>query len=155
MRDSDARPAPGKSLRPSDRPPARRFQREAPRLRRSSHVPIWAQCVLDLRDQLLNLVNQLLELRKLRSGKLEVNLVCADVVPYMTYMFESFRSMADRKQLNLAFESNVESLEMDYDPEKLLRIVSNLLSNAIKYTPEGGDITLRITSVEWRTSSVH
>ena len=91
-------------------------------------------------DQLLNLVNQLLELRKLRSGKLMLHPVCADVIPYMTYIFESFRSMADRKNQDIRFISHVESLEMDYDPEKLLRVVSNLLSNAIKYTPEGGEI---------------
>ncbi|MDX1477888.1 MAG: hybrid sensor histidine kinase/response regulator transcription factor, partial [Saprospiraceae bacterium] len=98
-------------------------------------------------DQLLNLVNQLLELRKLRSGKLELHPVQADIVPYMTYIIESFRSMAERKRLDLRFESNVEVLEMDYDPEKVLRIVSNLLSNAVKFTPEGGEIVLRVASV--------
>ncbi|MFN7117903.1 MAG: response regulator [Saprospiraceae bacterium] len=99
-------------------------------------------------DSLLNLVNQILDLRKLEAGKLQLNLVQGDVIQYLNYMLESFQSLAESKDLQLHFLSNGAALYMDYDAEKLLRIVSNLLSNAIKYTPEGGNIYLMVDQID-------
>ena len=93
-------------------------------------------------ENLLNLVNQILDLRKLESGKLDLNLYQANVIPYLQYIFESFDSLGESKLVQLHFLCDLESVVMDYDPEKLLRIVSNLLSNAIKFTPENGNIYL-------------
>ncbi len=98
-------------------------------------------------DSLLNLVNQILDLRKLEAGKLQLNLVQGDVMQYLNYMLESFQSLAESKELQLHFLSGGGSFYMDYDPEKLLRIVSNLLSNAIKYTREGGNVYLMVDQV--------
>lgn len=95
-------------------------------------------------DSVLNLVNQILDLRKLEAGKLQLHPVQGDVVQYLNYMLESFQSLAESKELQLHFLSGSSALLMDYDPEKLLRIVSNLLSNAIKYTPEGGNVYLMV-----------
>ena len=93
-------------------------------------------------NHLLDLVNQILDLRKLEMGKLELNLVQGDIVKYLKYILESFYSIAEQKDIDLQFKSDTESLDMDYDPEKLLRVLTNLLSNAIKFTPEGGNVTL-------------
>lgn len=91
-------------------------------------------------DNLLNLVNQILDLRKLESGKLEVDLVKGDVIPYLRYIFESFESLAQNKDIRAHLLVDAKEVIMDHDKKKLLRIVSNLLSNAIKFTPEGGNI---------------
>lgn len=89
---------------------------------------------------LLNMVNQILDIRKLEAGKLELNLIQEDIIKYIKYIIESFSSLAKNKGVDLQFQSSQEDIIMDYDPEKLLRIISNLLSNAIKFTPEGGQI---------------
>ncbi len=89
---------------------------------------------------LLNLVNQILDLRKLESGALELSMVYGDVIQYLRYITESYRSFAENKGIQLHFLAAQTSIQMDYDPDKLLRITSNILSNAIKYTPEGGNI---------------
>lgn len=94
--------------------------------------------------QLLHLVNELLELRQLEAGKLRLNAIHANVVPYIKYMAESFRPMMESKDLMLHLLLSKDELLMDYDPERLLTIVSNLLSNAIKYTPSGGHIYLQL-----------
>lgn len=99
-------------------------------------------------DNLLNLVNQIMDLRKLESGHLKLELVQGDVVKYIRYITESFHSMAESKNIKLHFLSDHKSVTMDYDEEKLLRIISNLLSNAIKFTPEGGDVYLQISNGE-------
>jgi signal transduction histidine kinase/DNA-binding response OmpR family regulator len=93
---------------------------------------------------LLQLINQILDLRKLESGNLPTRFIQSDVVKYLRYVMESFQSLAEDKNINLHFKSSVESLVLDYDPEKLLRIVSNLLSNAIKFSAPGKDITLSV-----------
>jgi len=90
--------------------------------------------------QLLLLVNQLLDLAKLESGSLPLQLVQGDVVRYLHYLTESFHSYADSKDIRLHFRSDFAELTMDHDPEKLQTVVSNLLSNAIKFTPAGGDV---------------
>jgi signal transduction histidine kinase/ligand-binding sensor domain-containing protein/CheY-like chemotaxis protein len=104
---------------------------------------------------LLTLVNQMLDLRKLESGTLPVNMIQGDVVNYLQYITESFHSYAESKDIRLHFLCPHEELYMDYDPEKLLTIVSNLLSNAVKFTSEGGNVYVSVkdaTSAE-RTHS--
>ncbi len=93
---------------------------------------------------LLNLVNQILDLRKLESNELKVEMVQGDVVKYLRYISESHESYAASKGLQLHFLSVQEEIKMDYDPDKLLRIISNLLSNAIKYTPDSGNVYFHI-----------
>jgi len=93
---------------------------------------------------LLDLVNQILDLRKLELGKVKIEWVQADVVLYFQYILESYESLAEIKGVNLHFIPNQQALLMDLDKEKLLRIVSNLLSNAIKFTPQGGNIYLSV-----------
>lgn len=93
---------------------------------------------------LLDLVNQILDLRKLELGKVKIAWVQADVVLYFQYILESYESLAEVKGVSLHFIPNQQALLMDLDKEKLLRIVSNLLSNAIKFTPQGGNIYLSV-----------
>ncbi len=95
-------------------------------------------------QSLLGLVNQILDLRKLESGRLPLHLQCKDIIPYLKYLFESFHSYAESKEIDLYFESLISHLEMDYDAEKLFSILSNLLSNAIKFTPKGGTVKLEV-----------
>lgn len=94
---------------------------------------------------LLDLVNQILDLRKLESNALKLDLIQGDIVAYSKYIFESFESLAKSKGINLHFLSEIDALEMAFDKEKILRIISNLLSNAIKFTPSGGNIYMLVS----------
>jgi len=91
---------------------------------------------------LLNLVNQMLDLSKLQAGEMRVNKVQGDVVLYIRYLIELFHSMADEKKISLTFSPKSDHFLMDYDPEKLMQIISNLVSNAIKYTLPGGKVEI-------------
>ena len=95
--------------------------------------------------QLLDLVNQVLELRKLASGTLPVHWIQSDIIPYLYYIAESYTFLAESKDIQLNTRSSISEWVMDYDPDKLLRIVSNLLSNAIKFTSVGGRINLIVS----------
>ncbi len=95
-------------------------------------------------NHLLSLINQILDLRKLESGALKPNLIQADILPYLLYIIDSFRVIAQSKGIKFHLLTQQKQLIMDYDPDKMMHILSNLLSNAIKYIPGEGDIYIQI-----------
>ncbi|MBX5437923.1 MAG: helix-turn-helix domain-containing protein [Thermoflavifilum sp.] len=97
--------------------------------------------------RLLLLVNQLLDFRKLETQSIPLHLAEADVVAYVRELAMSFMDIADRKQIAFTIETNLSSLQMAFDADKLERIVFNLLSNAFKFTPVGGSVVLRMEHV--------
>jgi signal transduction histidine kinase/ligand-binding sensor domain-containing protein/DNA-binding response OmpR family regulator len=99
-------------------------------------------------SQLLRLVNQMLDLRKLETGRMLLNMVQDDILIYLKYLVESFHSQAAAKNIRLHFETDLMEMVMDYDPDKLQQIVSNLLFNALKFTPEEGEVELKLTTDE-------
>ena len=104
-------------------------------------------------DGLLQLVNELLDLAKIESGNMKLQLVQADVIPFIKYLSESFSSLAEENQVSLTVYSETDSLEMDFDANKLTSVISNLLSNAIKFTPEFGKIIVHIKQTKQKEQS--
>jgi signal transduction histidine kinase len=94
-------------------------------------------------NHLLNLINQILDLARLESGKMTVQPVRGDVIAFVRYVFESFHSYAAGKSIRLEFDPAIPGHEMPYDPEKLQIILGNLVANAIKFTA-AGSVTVRI-----------
>ncbi len=97
-------------------------------------------------NHLLGLINQILNLRKLESGSISAQFIQGDMVAYLQYLIESFHSLAEDQNVQLRFESSQKRLFLDYDPEKILHIVSNLLINAIKFTPADGEVIVALKS---------
>ncbi len=91
-------------------------------------------------QRLLKLVNQILDLAKIETNSLEVHYIQGNIVPFVKSIAESFRSAADAKEIHFKTCFEMNSLIMDYDPDKLETIIFNLLSNAIKFTPAGGSV---------------
>lgn len=103
--------------------------------------PQLSQTLIQRNSQhLLRLVNQMLDLSKLESGKLALHLVQGDIISYLQYLTESFHSYAESKGIELIFYPEIDKVVMDYDEEKLMQVISNLLSNAIKFSQEGGKV---------------
>ncbi len=92
--------------------------------------------------KLLDLVNQMLDLAQFEAKKMKLSLTKNDVINYLEYLVDSYQSYAQSKELDLQFYSEINELTMDFDDEKLQRVISNLLSNAIKFTPKYGRIIL-------------
>lgn len=93
---------------------------------------------------LLHLINQLLDLSKLESNKLNLTNTQGDIVAYLKYLTVSFNSMASDKNIQLKFHSNIDELTMNYDEVRIQQIIYNLLSNALKFTPEKGKVTIHL-----------
>jgi signal transduction histidine kinase/ligand-binding sensor domain-containing protein/DNA-binding response OmpR family regulator len=97
---------------------------------------------------LLELVNQLLDFRKLDVQKDTLNLSVGDIVAFIKDICYSFTELANRKTINFAFSTSVSELRMEFDPEKMRKVISNLLSNAFKFTPNNGKIDVTIGLIQ-------
>lgn len=93
---------------------------------------------------LLELINDILDLSKIESGKMEIfaeefciNEVVDDLVAMMT-------PLADEKRLKLSFSKAQESLLVRSDRNKVKQVISNLLSNGVKFTPRDGAVSIDI-----------
>src|SRR3569833_1937586 len=95
--------------------------------------------------RLLNLVNLLLDFRKMEYNELRLSLDKGDLVQFIRDVFSSFTDIADQKQIQYHFESDVESLVTNFDQDKIERVFFNLLSNAFKFTPPGGHVSIMIS----------
>lgn len=93
---------------------------------------------------LLQLVDQMLDLSKLESGRMSVNKINANIIPFLKYVFQLQEFYAEEKNISMHFSSEDQSYDVKFDPEKLASVVSNLLSNAIKFTHDGGQISMKV-----------
>ncbi len=94
--------------------------------------------------RLLNLVNQLLDFRKLEEKELKLNVVQADLVAFSRDVSEAFKDLADRRRIRFAFNSSIEHYHTTFDKDKIERVLFNLLSNAFKFTGADGEVTVMI-----------
>ncbi|NLP34154.1 MAG: response regulator [Clostridiales bacterium] len=94
-------------------------------------------------QKLLKMVNDILDFRRLDLNKMTLNLRNGDIIPFIRNICQSFSSLAADKSINLTFTSFINTLPMDFDAEKIEKIISNLLSNSLKYT-ESGNIDVSI-----------
>ena len=96
-------------------------------------------------SRLLRQVNQLLDLSKLESGRMNLQAKEKDIIPLVRSISLSFESFARQQDIDLTFRSKPKSVKIFYDHEKMETIVSNLISNAVKFTPAGGRVEITIS----------
>jgi len=94
--------------------------------------------------RLLNLVNQLLDFRKMEVQELKLSPAQGDIIKFIRDISQSFTDIAEKKNIQFSCYSTVESLLMPFDYDKLERILFNLLSNAFKFTGENGKVAVQL-----------
>jgi len=92
--------------------------------------------------RLLNLVNQLLDFRKMEVQEVKLHPAIGDIIRFSEEVSHSFMDIAEKKGIQFSFSSNVTSLEIYFDKDKIEKILFNLLSNAFKYTHDNGLVSI-------------
>jgi len=98
-------------------------------------------------NRLSRLVNDLLDLSKIESGKMELNKEGLDIVALAGEVMKTFETLADGKKIGLAKEFPEKAVTVNADKDKLTQVFINLIGNAIKFTDKGS-VTVRIIELQ-------
>ena len=93
---------------------------------------------------LLSIINNVLDMAKIESGKMEINENYGRLGAIRQSLFEIFEDEAKKKNLALHYTINVEHEHILIDTTKVKEIFVNILGNAIKYTPPGGSVIMSV-----------
>ncbi|MFD2732712.1 hybrid sensor histidine kinase/response regulator transcription factor [Pedobacter alpinus] len=104
----------------------------------------YAKLVLKNANRMSRLVNQLLDLRKVQSGKATLNLQDIEVISFVKNLIGYFEDAISKKHLNVQITSTLTSLKSHWDIEKIEIIIYNVLANAIKFSPISGKVNVNI-----------
>jgi signal transduction histidine kinase len=104
-------------------------------------------------QRLIQLVNDLLDISRLESGRMKATPQLVDLVELTRTVLDELKLQLDEKGHRLTTSAPGDRLEIFADPQLLRQVVLNFASNAIKYSPRGGDIAVRLTreqdAVRW------
>lgn len=104
--------------------------------------------ILQLCDNIIErmkyLVNDLLDLHKIEAGMVDIKRKLCNLLEVLEKQIKEFEIMLNKKRIKFIKEILDKDLSVWADEDKITLVVNNLLSNAIKYTPEGGNVTLKI-----------
>lgn len=95
-------------------------------------------------DRLADLINKLLDLRKMESGKLELSIGQMDIEDCVANVVNTFAALAEEKKISLKTSIEFKSPAMEADSDRIAEVLLNLVSNALKFTPENGVIEIAV-----------
>jgi len=96
---------------------------------------------------LLSLINQLMDFRKIESGKMDLVKTCGNFLSFIDALITPFRVFAGERNIAIKQYYRLNSPSFLFDEDAMRKVITNLLSNAVKFTPNGGKVSLYITSV--------
>ena len=97
-------------------------------------------------NRLLNMINQLLDIRKSEAGLMKLHVEEADIVEFCREIVTSFRNLAKQRDIQLKFSAEPELINAWFDHDQLEKVFFNLLSNAFKFTEDGGKVVFTVRS---------
>jgi CheY-like chemotaxis protein len=107
-------------------------------------VPQWVEMMERQLKQMVRLVDDLLDVSRVLSGKIALQLQRADLREVVRYAAEGCSERMQQQRHALTVELPRDSVWVDVDDVRLQQVIANLLNNAAKFTPPGGHIALRV-----------
>ena len=104
-----------------------------------------AEVIHDESERMGRLVNDLLDLTKLKSGYLDLNIEKHSIKPFLKKIQRKFSNSLQDKQLGFDVQIDNELTEISFDYDRIEQVFTNLIDNAIKHTMEKGTISLEVS----------
>ena len=99
--------------------------------------------------RILNLVNQILDVRKIDKQQMHLHCQATDMVPFIQSICKMFEFSAQERNINFQFlHEGIDKLEAWVDRTQFDKVITNLLSNAFKYSYDGGEVTATLSQEE-------
>ena len=99
-------------------------------------------------DKMLDLVNQLLDIEKVRSNIEQPELKFGDIAMFTRMLVDNFSEKAQQQLIQLSFSSQIKSINVVFAPDYIRKIVHKLIDNALKFTPQNGSINVSLEQLE-------
>ncbi len=95
-------------------------------------------------NRMLRLVNELMEFRKLSVGVSRLAVEKDDIIGFVRNIYQDLWTISKRKEIDMTFTPFAKEYQLTFDHAKVETIVFNIVSNAVKYTPQKGQISIKI-----------
>jgi len=93
----------------------------------------------------LNLLNDLLDISKIESGKVQLNYAKVNYIDFLKSIIEQNQIIARQKDITISFQQETNDFIAQIDVQKIEQVLNNLLSNSIKYSETGTDVLLKLS----------
>lgn len=102
--------------------------------------------------RMLQLINQLLDFRKMKNRKMKLKIQEVEVFPFVREICVNFEQMALHRKIHFHYPLRDQKMSLYFDRERIDSVIFNLLSNAFKFTPAGKNISVEIETEEKKVS---
>jgi PAS domain S-box-containing protein len=99
-------------------------------------------------ERLLLLINDILDVQKLSSGKMVFDLKPLDLVTFLDKAVKDNHPYAEKHGVTLAYSANTDQARVRGDAGRLMQVMNNLISNAVKFSPRGDRVTVSLDDGE-------
>jgi PAS domain S-box-containing protein len=115
-------------------------------------LPARTQSMIDLAlrstDRLVRLINDILDIEKIESGKMNFQMKPLELVSVVEQALEATRAYGDRLGVPFIFEGNAAGSQINGDVDRITQVLANLLSNAAKFSPPGVPVVVSMSRKE-------
>lgn len=100
-------------------------------------------------EHLLGLINDVLDLARIDTGQLAINIATVDAVDTVDQVLKNFQQLAENREVQVSFATDAPArFNVEADQMRLTQVMVNLVSNAIKYNVGGGSVEIRLSEIE-------
>jgi PAS domain S-box-containing protein len=114
----------------------------------AGELPVRARSMIDIAhknsERLVRLINDILDIEKIESGKMTLEMQITPLMPLIENAMEANRAYAQGFGVHFVLQSAVSDAQVNADSDRLIQVLTNLLSNAAKFSPHGGEVTVSV-----------